>query len=445
MGSSVSLARKKAYACLKRMDDSDAFAHAVIQRMIDASSLSQSDKAFAATLVLGVVRMQSTLDQVINASLHAPQKIKPSVRRVLRLGAFELLYLEKQSHAAVDQGVSLMGEVAPYAKGLANAVLRRVSDTSSELLIGLAQNNWEHICVREGMSQDLSTVLKQDFDESSYASFARLSNTAAPVYIHVNALQTTDAIVMQYLKQHAIDLCPEPIVAGCYKLSDARAIASDAVRHLIDQGHVIVSDLAAQRVALEVVTHASGDTFLEIGAGRGTKTALIQSLFMHLKRTTPSPYTCVESAASKKDLLEKKIEACGLSVSNIEIADASTPAAFAPQQTFSTVFLDAPCSGLGTLRRHPDIKNRITEDAITELSELQTSLLAAASEKVSPHGMLIYATCTVTSKENKCVVDAFLNSSEGKHFKLVNSFETELTEHGQDAHFCAIMQRVSPL
>ena len=114
---------------------------------------------------------------------------------------------------------------------------------------------------------------------------------------------------------------------------------------------------------------------------------------------------------------------------------------------YDTVFIDAPCSGLGTLRRHPEIRWRINEQHIEELADTQVSILRNAANHVAPQGQLVYATCTVTYDENNGVVKRFLESPEGKNFKLVPvfgrpGFSSLLTDGSPDAHFAVKFERI---
>lgn len=442
MGSRVAPARHAAFLALEHVDKTEAFASEAIERFVDATDLSHSDKAFAATLVQGVVRMQSSLDFIINAYVTKPQKLKPSVRRALRIPMFELFYLEKEPHAAVDQGVELVGMIAPFAKNMANAVLR---NASAETLDSFMRNH-NLLCdsqsFTEGFSQELSTFIQEHGNVSSLSTFLHDSNCSAPLFFQVNALNTTDEIVLATLDEANIAIESINDVPGCFKLKSKQSCSYEAFQKLISEGKVIISDLAAQQVALATIQVCDAASFLEIGAGRGTKTALLQSFQKRLHGTQIPLYVCVDDKTSKRKVLLQKANQCKLAISAIEIADASNPDLFALNNMFTTVFLDAPCSGLGTLRRHPEIKNRFNPQTSEELSLLQLNMVKAASHKVNQNGYLVYATCTISDLENSHVVHAFLASKEGKDFKLVNSFQTVLTEHGSDAHFCAIMQKI---
>ena len=147
MHSKVSPARLAALEAVRLVRERDAFAQDIIAKRIDSSDLEPEDRAFATKLVLGAVSAQGTLDEIVDRALRSPSDVQPDVRDALRLGAYEIVFLDKSPHAAVDQGVELVRSIAPRAAGLANAVLRKIVMLKASFPFGAIQKR-SRACMR---------------------------------------------------------------------------------------------------------------------------------------------------------------------------------------------------------------------------------------------------------------------------------------------------------
>ena len=426
----------------------NAFAQEIIESTIDRSRLNQADRAFATLLTLGVVSTQGALDEVINRCLASPRDIKPDVRDALRISTYEVIYLRKTPHAAVDQGVELVRAVAPSASGLGNAVLHRILACSETFPFGDPSKNLEALALACAFPTWLARTLVEDMGAKAAADLMSASNDPAPLFIHVNALKATDEEVIQLFGETGAELTPEGAggvqVPGCYRVSNSRSLADGRIRRLFQQGKVLVSDAAAQAVAYLVVNEDPGE-LLEVGAGRGTKTIMMQSLAYRI-RSRQQKLTSLDSHSFKSDLLRERAKTYDVNIDDVVTGNATRLEAIMPERLFDTVFIDAPCSGLGTLRRHHEIRWRIEPERIDELAQTGLDMLRSAAGHVNPGGRIVYATCTVTYAENNGVVKRFLASEEGSRFKLVplngkDCFSSELRKDTPDAHFAVAFQR----
>ena len=421
----------------------NAFAQEVIESTIDRSMLSQQDRAFATLLTLGVVSTSGALDEVINRCLASPRDIKPDVRDALRISTYEVIYLRKTPHAAVDQGVELVRAVAPSASGLGNAVLHRILKCADTFPFGDPTKNLDALALAYAFPTWLARQLIEDMGGQAASELMHASNDQAPLFIHVNAIKASDEEVVTLFKEVGAELEPAGAggiaPAGCYRVSNSRVLADGRIRHLFQQGKVLVSDAAAQAVA-SLVAESAGEV-LEVGAGRGTKTVMIQSDAFRA-RGEQLAMTSMDSHSFKADLLERRAGEYGVELDGVVTGNATRLDAVMPGRQFDTVFIDAPCSGLGTLRRHHEIRWRITPERIEELANVGVDLLKSAAGHVKPGGQIIYATCTVTYAENNGVVKRFLESEEGRGFKLAPiegkaCFASQLGKDTPDAHFAA--------
>ena len=476
--SRVTRARKLAYEALYRIDRRNAFAQDVISKVIDPSGMSPSDCAFATRLVLGVVSCEGSLDEILNRCMRSPDDAKRDVRIALRISAYEAIYLGKDSHAAVDQGVELVRWIAPKASGLANAVLRKVVREKTEFPFGDPATDVSALAMLEGFPVWLTKMLVGEMGHEGAMAFESACNLPAPIYLfelpasmreNAQGSNRASKVAPPGGTEQVRDVRGIPL-HGCLKLNDRRDAASSSVLDAISEGAALVSDASAQAVAAlcalaatrdvgacegvsvpleRIPTRRKGDdaSVLELCAGRGTKTIMIQSGICALMGNQASRYVTVDNVKYKCELLSKRAEDYGIHVSEAICAELGEDAPVIPDEAFDLVFIDAPCSGLGTLRRHPEIRWRASMQTIFDDAARDASLLRQASLSVRPCGFLVYATCTITPEENERAIGSFLSSDAGLGFKLVpafgeDAFKPKLEEGGPDAHFCAVMQRV---
>lgn len=444
-------ARKAAVEALRKLRERSAFAQSVIDSTVDTASLSPEDKAFATRLVLGVVSTRGVLSELVDRCLRSPSDVEDDVRDALLLSAYEMVYLRKAPHAAVDQGVELVRSVAPRAGGLANAVLRKVAAARERFPFGDPSRDLAAYARLHGFPHWLAERLVADLGPTAAHGLMVASNEPAPVFVAVNALRMADDEACAVLRAAKGD--PQRVevrgvvVPGCYRLSSGTVLLDGRVRRLLRSGALLVSDAAAQAVAARVVAASAPEgSFLEVGAGRGTKTILLQSGFARRCGAQAERFVAVDSHGFKTELLRERAEAYGVSVAEAFTGDATDLGALVGDRRFDAVFVDAPCSGLGTLRRHVDIRWRLAEPLIAEHAALGARLLRSAAAQVAPGGLLAYATCTVTPEENAGVVEGFLASADGQGFSPIEQdgerfFATQLVPGGCDAHFLALLRR----
>lgn len=441
--SSLSPARMQASAALRLVQEQGAFVSAAIDRTINEHGLTKEDERFAAALAIGVVQTQGALDQALNRFLDKPGRVRPDTRRALQIAAYEILFMGREPQHAVDQGVRLVRKSAPYAKGLANAVLRRVAEHREELLGGKEAVGLPEICAQEGFPVPLAQRIEEERGCARACSLVRSFRDRAPVFLYINGLRTSRDATLGCLDNSSIAYEIIDDVPGCIRLARSQDVAHPCVSNLIQQGMLVVSDLAAQLVALSCVRDTLPPSFLEIGAGRGTKTVLIQSMAHALHGSQIPQYVCVDNVASKRKVLLDRARLCGAQVDECVITDGRFLEDALTPQCFHTVLLDAPCSGLGTLRRHPEITWKVTDEDIEALAEVQAGLLSSAAALVAPHGRLVYATCTITYAEDEEQVDGFLTTEAGAAFQWAGGFATVGDGWGADAHFQATFSRSS--
>ncbi|MCD8316939.1 MAG: antitermination protein NusB [Eggerthellaceae bacterium] len=447
--SKVSPARLAALDALTIRRKRGIYAQESIRLKVEGSGLEESDKAFATRLVLGVVSYMGTLDELIDSTLQRSSDISASVRDALRIGAYEIFFLDTQPHAAVDQRVELVMSVAPKASGVDNFVLRRLVETKEVNPFRDADHNFEVYAKSQGFPPWLAKYVENDLGEDGARRFMEYSNELAPIFIAVNSILADEEEVRLALE----DAEAEPVevfignerVNGCYELRNRRALGYPGVQLLLDEGKIIVSDASPQFIASLALSRGLPSSLLEFGSGEGTKTILIQSDANRKFGSQISDYVCIDSSEIKVKTFEERMALCGVEVAEAVAVDGRD-AGSVLQREFEVVFLDAPCTCMGTLRRHPDLRWRVNPEKIETSSSLELQLLKASSRFVAPGGMLIYSTCSPIVAEAQQVIDSFLAGSEGSAFKRMpiggqKFFEGGFESGGGDAHFACMLKR----
>ena len=431
-----------------------AFTADVLDSHLGKARLAREDAAFARVLALGVTSTLGTLDETIDRCLNSPDDVQDDVRDCLRVSAYEILFLEKAGYAAVDQGVELVRAVQPKASRLANAVLRKVLKAAEEFPYGDPATDDAALARSFGFPLWLARDLAEWFGREEAARFMHACNQPAPVFFAVNACKADEAEVRRAFAREHVQLRDvrlakqgEP-VPGCLFAPVQTAVGSHAARRYFGEGHLLVSDAAAQAIAQLALPQTKPERFLEVGSGRGTKTILLQSGAQR-RWGSQMDLTALDFHGFKADLLRKRAQEYGIELSDAVCADARKPPANLGE--FDTVFVDAPCSGLGTLRRHPEIRWRLKPEAISQMADVSLGILQGVAPHVASGGRLVFATCTVSPQENEYTVKRFLESPEGSAFKIepcsANGlsklfFKTRLAAEGCDAHFAAVLNRV---
>lgn len=441
--SKLSAGRRLAADAVRQVRERGAYVQNVVQGTVLPARASREDKAFAELLATGVASTWGTLDELIDRNLDSPDDIGDVVRDALRISAYEMLFLGKPDHVAVDQGVELVRYVAPRAAGLGNAVLRKMARDAKGFPWGDIATDDAALARSQGFPLWLAELLVERYGRESAQGFMRVCNEPAPMFLAVNSIKADVVDVMEELESAgAGPKAYGPEGMGCILVSDpSRAVSCDALR----DGRAVVSDASAQLAAL-VATPVGNGPYLEVGSGRGTKTVLLQSNAFR-RNGRQAQMCCVDLHAFKNGVLRDRVELAGLEGVSIFEGDATRldrveglPA------MFSQALVDAPCSGLGTLRRHPEIRWRCSPDQVSELAAAGLGMLRSAAPLIEPGGFIVFSTCTVAREEDEDVVEAFLASGEGRGFSVEpvggrSYLLNGLSSGGPDVHFVAKLVR----
>src|SRR3954465_14412634 len=434
-------ARLTAYDVLDGGPSRDAYANLLLPQLLRERQLDERDAAFATQLAYGTLRAQGTLDAVLARLVSRPlPDLDPRVLDLLRLGAYQLIDLRVPSHAAVDTTVDLARAiVGTGASGLVNAVLRKVAaggdrqhwlaelDGDGEQRLALATNHprWIVDAWRDALGGDaeLEPALRAD--------------DAAPE-VHLVARRVPREVL---LEESGGEAGPWSPFAVRLHGRDPGRLAS------VRSGAAAVQDEGSQLAAL-LLTRAPLEgpdaAWLDMCAGPGGKAALLAA-----GRPEGVRLTAADRAPHRADLVRAALRDEG----DVEVlvADGREPPWAAG--SFARVLLDAPCTGLGALRRRPEVRWRRTPDDVTPLVHLQTELLESALGSVRVGGVVAYVTCSPHTAETVAVVEAAAGRDDVEILPVAPLFPEVPAlargdhgqlwphRHGTDAMFMALLRR----
>ena len=390
-------AREVAYETLRAVHESDAYANLLLPAAIERAGLSAGDAALATELTYGTLRRRGTYDAIIGiAADRAPSSIDPEILDALRLGVHQLVATRVASHAAVNESVTLARRAGGRgAAGFTNAVLRRVSrDTPGE---------WADRVAETARSDDEAIALSSSHPVWVIRAFRR-ALTAEGRADELGALLTADNTAPRVtfaalpgLAEPGADARRTPFSPLGFRLAGG---APEAVVSASD-GRIRVQDEGSQLAAL-ALTRAravqTGERWLDLCAGPGGKTAVLAAeALAHGARLDAN-----EISPARAGLVRRSIAGVPLEVEVTE-RDGRDLTAERPG-TYDRILVDAPCTGLGALRRRPEARWRKAPGDVAELTALQGELLGGAIEALAPGGIVAYVTCSPHLAETTGVV-----------------------------------------
>lgn len=455
-GERVSPARLVAYDVLAAVREDEAYANLLLPVRIRRAGLSRTDAGFATELTYGTLRRQGTYDRIIELAAGRPTSaIDPAVLDVLRLGAHQLLATRVPTHAAVNEQVALARRIEPKAAGFVNAVLRTVSRTSPdgwrELVAEGAANEDERLARLEShpewIVRALRAALEREDRGDELADLLAADNAAPRVNLAVlPGLGTDPGEIAGF----------EPD-----RYSPIGGVADDAVEAAAASGgRVRVQDEGSQLAALALtraVPVRAGERWLDLCAGPGGKTAVLAAE----GAAAGAALAAIELVPARAELVRKAVTGVPTPV-EVRVGDGRDvdPAALGAPDGFDRILLDAPCTGLGALRRRPEARWRKEPSDVAELTRLQGDLFDAAVRALAPGGILAYVTCSPHTAETHGTLNAALQRWGGGFRQLdtqavvqgVSRHPLDLAgrpetvqlwphRHGTDAMFVALVQR----
>ncbi|HEU0037303.1 MAG TPA: 16S rRNA (cytosine(967)-C(5))-methyltransferase RsmB [Kofleriaceae bacterium] len=393
--------REIARRVLDRVDKGGAWATLTLDAELARSALDERDRRLASELVYGVLRNRMRIDRAIGA--HADlARTPPKVRTALRVAVYQLLFLDRvPAYAAVDDAVGAARTFGgSKLGGFTNAVLRKITTQREPPLPG-APGELARLEVEHSLPGWILDELAAVAPAGELATLAAAFGEQPPLVARVNPRKTSREALAAQLEEAGVTATPVALAPSALRLD---GIGDPARNPEFVSGTWTVQDPGAQLVGI-VAAPRAGQRILDACAGVGGKSTHLAEL-----ADDAAVIDAADTSKTKLGLLADTARRLGLTNIQPIVCDLLDPTAPLEAQ-YDLIVLDAPCSGLGVLRRHPDAKWRLTSDAVPRLAALQSRLLDAVVARLAPGGTLVYSVCTFTRAEGPAQIAALVARS----------------------------------
>lgn len=435
-------ARQIALDLLVKMDTSGAYSNIILDNMFTAEKTTPRDKAFVTAVFYGVLERKMTLDYLIRYYSSVEfDKISVAVVQILRMGFYQLLYMDSvPESAAVNESVALMDYAGiPQAKGFVNAILRNFIRDGKAIdyknLTDEAKLSIEYSCPKWLIKKWNGELGAEKTLSLLKASFGR-----PPIYARVNTVKFSTDEVIDKLAHEKIKAVKNNLIDGCIEISNTRGIETCSA---FRKGMFHIQDISSQ-ICCKIISPIFNEIVVDLCAAPGGKTFTCAELMAN--RGKVFSYDLYNG---KVDVIRSGAKRLGLDIITASENDAGCPNPDIPKA--DKVICDVPCSGLGVIRRKPEIKYKPMK-TLEGLPEIQSRIVNNAADYVKVGGTLIYSTCTVSKAENEDVVSEFLKNHDnfvpivvpiGVKGVADSHMRTMLPQNtGGDGFFAATLRRV---
>lgn len=423
-------ARQVAFEALLKIHRDGAYSNLVVDSMLkENSSLDERDKAFVCNLVYGTLDRLIIIDYNLGLYLNQPvKKLKPELHTILRMGTYQLFYMDKvPSRAAVNESVNLAKfNKSSFAASLVNAVLRKISDNGIRLPEG-DETSTEFLAVKYSCPEWIIKLWIDSYGIENAVSLAEKALEPAPIVIRVNTIKTSAEDLIWILAQEGVisektELMPDSLI-----IKNTGSIEElDAYK----KGLFHAQDIASQ-LCCKALDAKEGETVFDLCAAPGGKTFTIAE-----NMNNTGVVRSFDVYQSRVELIKSGAKRLGLDNVYSYLSDASV---FNQNYGMADkVLCDVPCSGLGIIRRKPEIRFKKSSE-IDVLPELQYKILCNAINYLKDGGRLVYSTCTLNPRENSQVCDRFLR--EHPEFSVVKVHEN-LPRFSPDEKYLTLMPHI---
>lgn len=423
-------ARQIAFEALLKVHKDGAYSNLVVDSMLkDNPELDERDKSFICNIVYGTLDRLILIDYNLGLYLNQPvKKLKPELHTVLRMGTYQLLFMDKvPSRAAVNESVNLAKvNKSNFAASMVNAVLRRISDNGLRLP-ECADNDPEYLAIKYSCPQWLISLWIDAYGYDNAVSLAEKALEAPPLVIRCNTTKISTDELIQKLAEEGVaaektDVSPDALIINSSGAVDELEAYKSGLFH--------AQDLASQ-ICCKAVDAKPGDTVFDLCSAPGGKAFTIAQMMENT-----GVVRAFDIYQSRVELIKNGALRLGLTNVFSYLSDASI---FNENYGFADkVLCDVPCSGLGIIRRKPEIRFKKSED-IDNLPDLQYRILCNATRYLKEGGRLIYSTCTLNPKENSEVCDRFL--IEHPEFSAVDVLPS-LPRYGNEKKYLTLMPHI---
>ena len=385
-------ARYTALRALVACRTAKAWSDAVLNDYIHQASLSPRDAGLASTLCYGVLQNQALLDHFIDQFLTGRKRLQPMLRDILRIAVYQILFLDRiPDSAAVNEAVKqAKKQFSQRESGLVNGLLRNLIRNKDDLAAPkdysiLYSHPAELVdLIKDSVGKNLRAVLEAD-------------NTSPETSVVTNTLKTTPQELKGSLEASGVEVQEHPWLSGCFLLKGTGNLINLPA---FSQGLMQIQDAAA-RLAVDIINPLPGMNVLDLCAAPGGKS---MAAAMHMNNC--GTITSCDLHGGKLSQIENTAQRLGIDIISTRENDSSV---FCSEfeNRFDVVIADVPCSGLGVIRKKPDIRYKDVCE-MAQLPALQRQILEQGAKYIKTGGKLLYSTCTILKRENQDVVNGFL-------------------------------------
>ncbi|APT17926.1 SUN protein [Amylolactobacillus amylotrophicus DSM 20534] len=421
----VATAREVALNVLTKVLQQKSYSNIQLNFSLNNSTLDERDKALVTQLVYGTIQYKLFLEYQIKHLLRAKPK-ESFVVPLLLMSVYQLQFLDKiPDHAVLNSANELAKKRSSHgAYKLVNGILRNVQ-RQGPLLPAVGQTA-EYLSIKESMPEWLVKYLSDKFGNSKTARILQSLNTVSHNSVRVNTKKTTVQAAKEELHDQGFDVTVSPLRGENILLSHGGVAATNLFR----DGQITIQDEASS-VVVDALHVEPGDIVLDACAAPGGKTMQIAELLDQ----NVGKVTALDLHEKKLALIENNAKRLELTdLITVQAMDARNVASEFGPQKFDKILVDAPCSGLGLLRRKPEIRYEKTFTDIINLSKIQLAILESVAQSLKIGGRIVYSTCTITPEENEEVVARFIAAHPEFFVEQIKlpSFDSVKTEVGTD-------------
>jgi 16S rRNA (cytosine967-C5)-methyltransferase len=397
----VGVSRRMALSILMQVEKEILFAAPLLDRRLEQSHLSPLDKNLTTELVYGVLRWQGRLDAILSPLLRFPlRQMDPALRTILRLAVYQLLFLDRiPTFAVVDEAVK-MAHGSKRQGDFVNAILRQIANNPQQISPPAPSSDPAKWVAYYSHPQDLIERWIECWGEEESRALMEADNRIPYVGVQGNTLKADASSLQEALSARVKVLEEGPLVPNFFRVQGLFGIREaqpyrDGWFQVMDEASALIPYL---------VDPEPGEEILDACTGKGAKAAILGQLMENR-----GSITAVDTNGKALQILKDNSGRLGVSIIEPVWGDVRKREAIG-SKLFDKILLDAPCSGLGTLRRHPEIKWRSPLTSLRRLQSLQSSLLGGVAAYLRPGGVMLYSTCSPMPEEGEEVIADFLRS-----------------------------------
>ena len=396
-------ARSLAYEVLFTIIQEDGYSNITLNKYFNQYKVEEQDKRFISEVVYGTIKNKLYLEHILKS--YSKGRVKPKVKIILLMSIYQLLYMDKTPNfAIIDEAVKLSKKIAGNITGkFVNGILRNIERNAKNLELKY-KNETEQFCVENSCPKELFDILNKQYGKEKAQSIVVSFNQKSKNSIRYNPLKTTKSDLIEKLGSAVSEseICEDSLILNKLNIDNS----------LFTNGYYIIQDEASALVASSIGLPVDKEyKILDTCAAPGGKSLHIASKYFNSSLVSCDKYI------HKLKLIEDNTAKLG--ISNIEIKEQdATIYNSSFNDKFDIVICDVPCSGIGVIKNKPEIKYKITNSYVEEISKLQYQILNNSKKYVKNDGILMYSTCTIDKRENIENINKFLK--ENKNFRLEN-------------------------